>query len=124
MENTEIIPVPLNSNYSYHTLDLIKTLKNSTILKIAMKQTKWEKPKFGGGFSNQNYQNKNKGGFDFGYGDDLSDDEEEEESLIDDYYSGKKSKEKKKPQKEVKEEFKSENILNVDEPKILEAVCS
>ncbi len=38
----EIKPVPLTSPYSYHSLDLMKTLKKSTILKIAMKQTKWD----------------------------------------------------------------------------------
>jgi hypothetical protein len=38
-------PVPESSPYSYHTLDFIKTLKKSTLVKIALQQTSWNQPK-------------------------------------------------------------------------------
>lgn len=76
-------PVPESSPYSYHTLDFIKSLKKSTLVKIALQQTSWNQPKgIGasklGGFGN-------RGGF--SYNDDDQDDDEDE-SIFDDFFAG------------------------------------
>lgn len=122
-----LTPVPESSTYSYHTLDFIKSLKKSTLVKIALQQTSWNQPSYGkgigvasklGGFGN-------RGGF--SYNDDDQDDDEDE-SIFDDFFAGGGASKKNK---KVVEEKKKEEIVNnadqkltVEESKILEVVCT
>lgn len=121
-----LTPVPESSPYSYHTLDFIKSLKKSTLVKIALQQTSWNQPSYGksigasklGGFGN-------RGGF--SYNDDDQDDDEDE-SIFDDFFAGGgASKKNKKVVEEKKNEEvvnKAEQKLTVEESKILEVVCT